>query len=61
MDPRLDPLLKGSLLKQEPEEGRALAGLWRYRVGDFRIVCDLVGVDVISLPLGLGRCSKIYL
>ncbi|OLL50014.1 type II toxin-antitoxin system RelE family toxin [Bartonella henselae] len=26
-------------------------GLWRYRVGDYRILCELVGVEILFLEL----------
>lgn len=37
-----------------------LAGLWRYRVGDYRIICDLHDEELIMVALDLGHRSKIY-
>lgn len=37
-----------------------LAGLWRYRVGDYRIICDLHDEELIIVALDLGHRSKIY-
>jgi mRNA interferase RelE/StbE len=45
--------------------GKALAGsklgeLWRYRVGDFRIICDLQDGRLVILVLGVGHRSQVY-
>ena len=37
-----------------------LAGLWRYRVGDWRIVCDLQDDTLTVLTLDVGHRSTIY-
>ena len=36
------------------------AGLWRYRVGDYRIVCRIEDERVVVLVLAVGHRSKIY-
>jgi mRNA interferase RelE/StbE len=36
------------------------AGLWRYRVGDYRIVCRIEDERVLVLVLAVGHRSKIY-
>jgi mRNA interferase RelE/StbE len=36
------------------------AGLWRYRVGDYRIVCRIEDSRVVVLVLAAGHRSKIY-
>jgi len=36
------------------------AGLWRYRVGDYRIVCRIEDDRVVVLILAVGHRSKIY-
>lgn len=41
--------------------GKGLAGLWRYRVGDYRIICDLHDEELIIVALELRHRSKIYL
>ena len=38
----------------------ALAGLWRYRVGDWRIVVDLHDARMIVLALDIGQRSRVY-
>ncbi len=37
-----------------------LAGLWRYRVGDHRIICQLQDDRLIVLVVRLGHRSRIY-
>ncbi|WP_104178708.1 type II toxin-antitoxin system RelE/ParE family toxin [Cryobacterium sp. Y50] len=38
-----------------------LAGLWRYRVGDYRILCDLHDQELVIVAVDLGHRSKIYI
>ena len=35
-------------------------GLWRYRVGDYRVICDIRDSDKIVLVLALGHRKQIY-
>ena len=49
-----DPRLLGKVLTGP------LGGLWRYRVGDYRIVCDLQGQRFVVLVLEVGTRSDIY-
>lgn len=37
-----------------------LKGLWRYRVGDFRIVAEIIDDKVIILVLDVGHRKEIY-
>lgn len=37
-----------------------LGGLWRYRVGDCRIVCDIQDTVLRVLVLRLGRRDSVY-
>ena len=37
-----------------------LAGLWRYWVGDYRIICDLHDQELVIMAVDLGHRSKIY-
>lgn len=43
----------------EPLKGD-LAGLWRYRVGDYRILCDIRDQEVVVLVLSVGHRRRIY-
>ena len=46
------------------EQGKALTGplekLWRYRVGDFRIICDIQDGKLIVLVVKVGNRSDVY-
>ena len=46
------------------ERGRALmgplTGLWRYRVGDYRIICELVDQRLVVVVVRLGHRSRVY-
>ncbi|MBR1418390.1 MAG: type II toxin-antitoxin system RelE/ParE family toxin [Synergistaceae bacterium] len=37
-----------------------LSGRWRYRVGDYRIICKFQNDKLIILVLEIGHRSKIY-
>ena len=39
---------------------RNLAGLWKYRVGDYRIVAEIQDQTILVLVLRIGHRSKIY-
>lgn len=38
----------------------ALSGLWRYRVGDYRIICDLHDARLVVLVIDIDHRSRIY-
>jgi len=44
----------------EPLRGD-LAGLWRYRVGDYRIICEIQDEQLVVLALAIGHRREIYL
>lgn len=49
-DPReQDKALKGNLKNQ-----------WRYRVGDYRLICDIVDDRLILLMLSIGHRKEVY-
>jgi mRNA interferase RelE/StbE len=35
-------------------------GLWRYRIGDYRILCDIKDRELIVLVLVLGHRREVY-
>lgn len=35
-------------------------GLWRYRVGDYRIICDIRDADKTVVVLALGHRKSVY-
>jgi mRNA interferase RelE/StbE len=41
-------------------QGAHFAGLWRYRVGDYRIVVDIRDEIVTVLVVGIGHQSEVY-
>ena len=44
----------------EPLRGN-LTGLWRYRVGDYRIICEIQDEKLIVIALAIGHRRRIYL
>ena len=46
------------------ERGKALTGpmtgLWRYRIGDYRLVCELIEQRLVVMVVRLGHRSRIY-
>ena len=36
------------------------SGQWRYRIGDYRIICEIIDSEVIVLVLEVGHRSGIY-
>lgn len=49
-----DPKLHGHALTHD------LAGLWRYRVGDWRIVCSLQAARLVVLVLKVAHRREVY-
>jgi mRNA interferase RelE/StbE len=40
--------------------GKELGGFWRYRVGDYRIVCELQDQRLVVLVIEIGHRREIY-
>ena len=44
--------------------GKALSsnktGFWRYRVGDYRIICDIEDEELVILVVEVNHRSKVY-
>lgn len=49
-----NPRSKGRALKGE------LTGYWRFRVGNFRVICDIVDSQMLILTIDLGHRRNIY-
>ena len=49
-----DPRIRGQALTGP------LGGLWRYRVGDFRVICDIRDGALCVLVLRVGRRDDAY-
>lgn len=37
-----------------------LVGLWRYRVGDYRIICDIRDDELVIVALEIGKRDSVY-
>ena len=53
------------LVLDDPKQiGKPLAktmqGLWRYRIGKYRIICDIKDSELIVLVLAIGHRKQIY-
>lgn len=51
---RDNPRLTGKALQGK------LSGLWRYRVGDFRLLCRIEDNELIILVIEIGHRKEIY-
>ena len=51
---KADPCRFGKGLKAD------LAGLWRYRVGDYRMLCQIKDRELIVLVVAVGHRKYIY-
>lgn len=49
-----NPRSKGRALKGE------LTGYWRYRVENYRVICDIVDSQMLILAIDLGHLRDIY-
>ncbi|NTW55319.1 MAG: type II toxin-antitoxin system RelE/ParE family toxin [Chlorobaculum sp.] len=49
-----DPKSSGKALKG------GLSGLWRYRVGDYRVICEINNETITVLVLRVGHRKEIY-
>jgi mRNA interferase RelE/StbE len=38
----------------------ALGGLWRYRVGDYRVICEIRDGALITLVVQIGNRREVY-
>jgi len=38
-----------------------LSGLWRYRVGDYRIICQIEEKQLVVVALSIGHRREVYL
>jgi len=43
----------------EPLKGD-LAGFWRYRIGDYRVLCEIQDEMIVVLVLAIGHRREIY-
>lgn len=59
-----DELAEVAELEDPRSRGKALvgnlAGLWRYRVGDYRIVCDIEDDVLVVLVVDIAHRREVY-
>lgn len=59
---RLKSMLDG--IENPRQHGKALTGqykgLWRYRVGQYRVICDIRDKELVILALEIGHRKDIY-
>jgi mRNA interferase RelE/StbE len=57
-------LIELETLENPRSRGKALVGnlssLWRYRVGDYRLICEIQDNNLIILVLTIGHRSDVY-
>lgn len=41
-------------------QGKRYAGLWRYRIGDYRLICQIKDSELIILLLEIGHRKDVY-
>jgi len=41
-------------------KGKEFYGLWRYRVGDYRIICELQDNRLVVLVIEIGHRREVY-
>ncbi len=53
-----------ALLDDPRARGKALTGpltgLWRYRVGDYRVLCDIRDNELVVLVVDVGHRGRVY-
>ena len=62
---RITDYLTGIAQTEDPRvSGKALtgtlSGLWRYRVGDWRVVTDIYDERMVIIALGIEHRSRVY-
>lgn len=60
----VDYLDEVASLDDPRSRGKALvgdrAGIWRYRVGDYRVLCELRHAELVILALAVGHRGDVY-
>ena len=49
-----DPRITGKALKSNR------AGQWRYRIGDYRLICQIIDDRMVILALSIGHRKEVY-
>lgn len=57
-------ILKLQTLENPRERGKALVGnligFWRYRVGDYRILCRIIDQELVITVVEVGHRKEVY-
>jgi mRNA interferase RelE/StbE len=60
----VDFLDEASALDDPRSRGKSLvgdrAGIWRYRVGDYRVLCEFRDAELVILALTVGHRGDVY-
>ena len=60
----IDYLDNISTLENPRSKGKGLTsnlvGLWRYRVGDYRVICRIVDSELVIIALSIGHRREVY-
>ncbi|MCM2265925.1 MAG: type II toxin-antitoxin system RelE/ParE family toxin [Desulfuromonadales bacterium] len=43
----------------DPLKG-GLTGLWRYRIGDYRVICEIQDARLVVLAIAIGHRREVY-
>lgn len=62
---RLESFMDDLKIRDNPREiGKALTGdlkgLWRYRVGNYRVICQIKDNELVILVVELGHRKEVY-
>lgn len=62
---RITKYLRRLMLLEDPRDaGKALTGnlrtYWRYRVGDYRVICELKDSELVILAVEIGHRKEVY-
>ena len=53
-----------SVLANPRDHGKALTGplgaLWRFRIGGYRVICDIQDVELLVLVVKIGKRENVY-
>lgn len=62
---RITKYLRRLMLLEDPRDaGKVLTGnlrtYWRYRVGDYRVICELKDSELVILAVEIGHRKEVY-
>ena len=56
----IDYLDNISTLENPRSKGKGLTSMWRYRVGDYRVICRIVDSELVIIALSVGHRREVY-